>query len=197
MIVKKHIIIHIFLVLFLFPTIVAGNVSNVWEEFVKKPNSLNYKMCEDQIQKAIGSYQDIDNIVKINLIKRYDLFGKFLALLEKGNIFAVRLGFQLLPFTDGASKEDLSIALGRTLKHDPELFLTLLIKYDVSIEDIEGILLNYGDEYVDDDAKRISETQMRIEKIEQVRDKDLAAIKEKCLRILAEYKKRLVNYQAR
>ena len=112
----------------------------------------------------------------------------------EGNAYAIDLGFQLRSLTDGGEQEDLDVSLGKNIRTNPTMFLTMVNKYDMRRQkDTDTIFLNYGDEFVDDIDKQIEETDMRIKALRKVKIQKLQSIKHYVINILHNHKKMLAE----
>jgi hypothetical protein len=168
----------------------GGNVKNIWATFVLEPNKANYQICQKQIDDSLsGKYEPLKSPTYIQLMEN-KLIGKFLKLIESGNSYAADLCFQFYPLFYGHAElqEFFDIHLGKLIKKDPQLFLKLFKKYVYKnkkyISDADGLLLNYGDEFVDKFKKQIRETQERIEALKRVKGENYKEVRDYCIEIL-------------
>jgi hypothetical protein len=169
-------------------------MDNIWVKFVNEPNEANYTVCQQQIKDSLyGEYERFKSPTYLDLMQDY-LLGKVTDLIKKGNIYATHLGFQFYPLFRGNAEviEFLNIALGKWIKKDPESFLMLLKLYTERYENnpyhLEGILGNYGDEFVDKLDRLLQETQERIEALQKVQKEDLKELRNQCIKSLKELK---------
>jgi len=162
---------------------------NIWLKFTRQPNEANYRQCQDLVNDSLtGPYEKYHSPAFTSLMADHAL-GALLDLTEAGNSYAAHLCFQIYPlFYPGYPNilEDLDISCGKFLKKDPVTFLTLLKTYVIDGKkevyyDLNGILGNYGEEFVDDSEKKLQETEERIKALESVDRKDLIDIQNKCL----------------
>jgi hypothetical protein len=172
---------------------VSQAAENTWLEFVHEPNEANYNRCRDLVNGSLTGFYEQYQSPAFTSLMADDALGKLLTLSEDGNIYAAHLCFQIYPlFYPGYPNilEHLDISLGKFIKKEPESFLVLLKTYVINGKcdglDFDGILLNYGDEFVDNFEKSLQETKERIRALESVERKDLIYIKNKCLQILIQ-----------
>lgn len=175
------------LILFLFHSIVIGMSDVNCNYFLRNPNKKNYSKCRETISAALKNRKNIP------IISDDVEFKDFLVLLNKKKEYAVKLGFVLYKISDGAMAEELAVNLGKVINYNPRLILQLFIDENLSDEDMRAILLNYGDEYVDDLEKQQEETLKRIKNIESVKDKKINNIAKKCILLLKEQKEQIEN----
>lgn len=172
----------------LYASISCGHGKNIWEEFVKNPSEINYRLCKSQIEQL----ERKDEIVK-QLINNVQIYRKYLNLVETGDLYALELAFQLQDIiAPGGNLEDIYIAMGKTINLIPEHFLYLADKYKPNNESLSSILLMYGDEYVDNIDKTIKETELRIASLSKVTNEKLINIKNISIAKLTDNKKSLL-----
>lgn len=172
---------------FIFIPSLSFSAENVWKEFIKNPNSTNYEECKKQVIDSQSIlYKEFSSPIYKSLFNDYGLYLKLMGLIEEGNEHAVKLGFQFHNQTNSSLKELLNVALGKNIIRNPELFLKSLRSYrhNFSEDDYYGLLLNYGDDFVDKKKESINETKRRISSLESVSSPDLKGIKDKCITVL-------------
>jgi len=111
-----------------------------------------------------------------------DYFREVTRLAYAGNQTAAEIMFRLslLVCSDGEHSEAMDIALGKLIRPQPAMFLSLLNKSAIS--DLDGILGNLGESFVDQSSKSIEELQLRYDALASV--KNAPAIQQKCLKQL-------------
>jgi hypothetical protein len=108
----------------------------------------------------------------------------FRAAVAVGDRASVRALFAL--DADGAAAEDKDIVLGGLIRVHPRLFLQELRRsgHGNCRPCLEGILGNLGDEFVDRFAAQAEELGKRRQALLSVADKDLAPLRDACIRVL-------------
>jgi len=185
----------ILFLIFCHSYLLANTSDTAWSLFVNVPNSDNYEKCSRMINDSLnGPYPKNVHGEKTNtpihnkLFSDYNLYAKYLKLVRAANPYAVNLAFQLYPLTDGAVSEDLFGATSMIVKKKPELFLSMLKKYNIE----EPILIDKFvsslpvDEFVDRTDKRIVEIEKRIEALKTVNKSDLIAFRDQCIEQLTK-----------
>lgn len=167
--------------------------NHTWNAFITNPDQNTYEECSKEIEKSLsGKHEKFASPVYIALMRSY--IGKVLNLVENGNKYAAHLTLQFYPLFWGNPEmhEFIDISLGKLIKENPELFLEIIKKYyNVSIKDfyqLNSILGNYGEEFVDNFEKKLKETVERIVVLKQVKNKALIDVRNKCIRLLTERK---------
>ena len=105
---------------------------------------------------------------------------------EAGDRMAIRKLFELAPYSDGAAAEDIDVALGRTIRNHPQLFLEELRRSSSATCDrcFPGLVGNTGDELVDRFDDQAKELTQRRKALASVNKKSLADLRKKLLRVL-------------
>jgi len=167
--------------------------NNLWKMFNNNPNKRNYNVCLQQIQET----KDLPINDKTQLYRQLIIekeIGNFLKLVESGNKYAADLCFNLFPPFKGHVQyiEVFNISIGKLIKNNTELFLSLLSEYDNKIigkyTSFDGLLGSYGSEFVDKTEKKIEETNKRIECLNEIKNSKYKHLINKCLEY---YNKRL------
>jgi hypothetical protein len=191
--ITKHLTLLIFVSPFLFPPAGFANF-NPWSDFVKNPGQITYEICRQQVIESLSAKGDYSSSTTVRELLEGHLIGRLLRLVEEGNAYAGHLVFQLYPLFTGYPDltETFGISLGKLIKKDPELFLSLLERYlprDKSRKYVMGgILANYGDNFVDESEKQVQETQERIAALRKVREANLEKIRDECVDLLKRHK---------
>ena len=94
---------------------------------------------------------------------------------------AVRLAFRLRERADGVSGETLDILLGRLIRVSPTLFLEELASVRSRLHRLDGLVGNFGPEYVDRTEAAALESQLRIAALQSVRGARLRAVRDQCV----------------
>ena len=108
-----------------------------------------------------------------------------LALLSvqvlSGDREAVDLAFRLLQHSDGHGAETLDIMLGRLIRVRPRLFLQALMVVRPHLSRLDGVVGNFGGEYVDRFDAQKYEARQRIRALRGVSDPVLQALRDECI----------------
>jgi hypothetical protein len=100
---------------------------------------------------------------------------------------AIDLGFRLIPELDGALAESMDIALGRLIRANPRLFLEHLKANRSLVNGLEGLVGNFGEEYVDRESAHVFETNKRINALRSVTDPGLREVRDECIQALRRH----------
>jgi hypothetical protein len=192
----KRSVINQILVAFLFCSLASAveKGGTIWTAFVLKPNASNYEICQMQINDSLsGKYKALHSPTYLQLLEN-DSVWKLLELIDRGNRYAAELCFQFYPLFYGHSElqEFFNIHLGRLIKTDPEFFLKSFKEYVYKNSkytyDVNGLLGNYGDEFVDNPNKQLGETKKRIESLERIKKEHYMEVRDYCIGILRKRK---------
>jgi len=115
-----------------------------------------------------------------------ELFNTNSRILERqvisGDAESVRLAFRLFSITDAAYTEELDILLGKLIRINPKLFLRELVaNQNLVIGNLEGLLGNEGEEYVDRFKAQCLENSLRRKALQSVTDSLLTRKRDECL----------------
>ena len=187
---KKYDIMQI---LAIFVIINCCSHNNTWKKFNDNPNEQNYTICLQQIKEISVLPISKRTLLHDQLIVKKEIVN-FIKLTENGNEYAVDLCFNLYTVLKNHVEliELFDITLGKLINSDTELFLKLLHKYYNEIVGkytcLEGLLGNYGDEYVDETFMQIEETNNRIESLSKIKNNEFNQLIKECIEY---YNKRL------
>jgi transcriptional regulator len=103
-----------------------------------------------------------------------------------GDRESIRQLFQLFQRSDGAVTEAIDIALGRTIRRAPKVFLEELQRSGIKASDhfLGGLLCNLGDPFVDRFKAQTVELKKRRAALLTVKDKPLLQLRDICVRRL-------------
>lgn len=166
--------------------IASGNDEDVWEVFVGDPSEPNFRRCEVEIRDSLsGNYEQFKSPTIRHLMRNN--LGEVLALVESGNAYASELCFQFYPLFSGYPniQEHIDVARGRLIRMNPSLFLKLVSQYEKPFENssnLDNLVGNYGDEFVDQWGKKRKETLDRIEALSHVPNYE--GVKSRCIQSL-------------
>jgi len=116
--------------------------------------------------------------------------------IQAGDQKSLREGLLLLPMTDGALGEDLTIALGRTIRPYAARFLEALAAGG-PIARLDALVGSLGGEFVDKFGLQLIELEARKQALLKVRDPKLQRARALCLSALDEQIKVLQRLESR
>lgn len=99
---------------------------------------------------------------------------------------AVEIGFKMYAIVDGGFKEDVGADLGKLITLDAKLFLQELKKHRLLVQNLDGIVCNYGQVSVDRKDLQMEEMDNRMRLLVNVNDPDLEDVKAECLKALMD-----------
>jgi hypothetical protein len=107
---------------------------------------------------------------------------------EAGDRMAIRKLFELYQYSDGAVSEDIDVALGRTIRKHPQLFLEELNRSGRANCErcLPSLVGNTGEELVDRLQAQVKELDKRKNALKAVHQKSLEKLRDKLVRILNE-----------
>lgn len=159
-------------------TTVEDKIVQAWQRYVKSSSSANAHTVYDLLSS-------VDHH-KFNI--QTQLFEENLSILERrvitSNRNSVRLAFLLFTVSDGDFSEELDIMLGKLIRLNPNLFLQELKAHREIVARIDALVGNFGPEFVDKEEDQKKEAELRIAALKSVRKKELADVKDECVRAL-------------
>ena len=152
-----------------------------WDNYIAQPTHEN----------AIKVYQQLPNEVLTKnspgeqlINKMYEDWPHLSKKIVAGNEDAIKIGFKLYAIVDGGFKEDVGADLGKLITINATLFLQELKKHRQLVQNLEGIVCNYGEGYIDNKELQMEETDRRMRLLVNVTDPDLEDVKSECLKAL-------------
>ncbi len=161
-----------------------------WNKYMGQPTHENAVKVYRQLPDKVMGKDLPDERLTNKIFEDWDKIGK---KISTGNKDAIQIGFKLFTIADGAFQEDLGIDLGRLIVINPKLFLQELRSHRHLIVSLEGLVGNYGEEFVDQKELQLKETEKRIKSLETVNDSALASARTECLKELKDKSNRLGN----
>jgi len=158
------------LVLILLPS--TGMTAEIWTVFINSPTQSNYNRCVDAIYSDFKDKRSIDDkcITCNDLFDSTQKLDSFLKLVDAGNRYALDLSVKLIRFADGSVKEDICISIGKNIVGHSATFIKVLKDNKTSNEDIKCMVTTLGEEFADNDRKRIQEINLRINAVRKKMD---------------------------
>src|SRR5262249_6383148 len=122
-----------------------------WERYLLQPTSANARLVDRIAYSESGvSPADIERDLQLLAIQ-----------VISSDAEAVGLAFRLRARADGHVGEALDIMVGRLIRVNPRLFLTVLDSQAGPIERLDSLVANFGDEFVDREAAQQYEASRR------------------------------------
>ena len=81
--------------------------------------------------------------------------------------------------------------IGKLITINPKLFLQELINHRQSLVHLDGLLGNYGTEFVDSFKQSLIETEKRINSLKKINELSLNKVRDECLENLEIFKQTL------
>ena len=101
---------------------------------------------------------------------------------------SLKLAFRLFTIADKEMQESLVKIIGYLLRFNTRLFLQELQNHEQLVPDLEQLLCSFRLSAPDDKAQQNLEKNIRLKALSYIEDKDLKAIRKKCIKILNKVK---------
>jgi hypothetical protein len=156
-----------------------------WDDYITQPTHENAMKVYEQLPNEVLN-KGLPGERLIN--KMYESWPHVSKKIVSGNEDAVGIGFKLYAIVDGGFKEDVGADLGKLITINAKLFLQELKKHRQLVQNLDGIVCNYGEAYVDQKELQMEETDRRMRLLVNVNDPDLEDMKSECLKALMNKK---------
>lgn len=156
-----------------------------WDNYIAQPTHENAVEVYKQLPNKLLT-KDFPGERLVN--KMYEGWPHLSKKIVAKNKDAVQIGFKLYAIVDGGFKEDVGADLGKLITLDAELFLQELKRHRQLIQNLSGIVCNYGQEYIDKKELQLEEKDTRMRLLVNVKKPDLEDVKAECLKALMDEK---------
>lgn len=158
------------------------NIIHRWDIYCLKPSSKNAQIINNALTNIKDTtFTEHQRQALGNMYNKINILAKRISLCDSE---AIKMAFLLYPYIDGSFAEEIDIYLGKVIIKNPYLFLKMLSRYENKVKNINGLLGNLGEEYIDNECKSKKEIKLRIKALTRVRDKKYNNIRHKCLEYL-------------
>lgn len=163
-----------------------SNLGKAWEEFAAKPGP-------DTAVKVYELLPDGKSAQEVELQTEVrELIAKKLHTLESriyaGDREALKLAFRLFTIADVELQKSLIKIVGYLLRFNTRLFLEELANHEDLVPDLELLVCSFRLSAPDDAAQQKLEKNIRLKALGYIEDRNLKAIKKKCIKILKKVK---------
>lgn len=156
-----------------------------WDKYIAQPTHENAVEVYKQLPNELLT-KDLPEVRLVN--KMYEGWPHLSKKIAVGNKDAIEIGFKLYAIVDGGFKEDVGADLGKLITLDAKLFLQELKKHRHLVQNLDGIVCNYGQEYADRKDLQIEEKDNRMRLLVNVSDPNLEEVKAECLKVFMDEK---------
>lgn len=164
----------------------SSRLGETWNEYIANPGKETAIEVYKLLPARKGSRQ-----VQIQEEVREMIF-KNLHVLEshiyRGEGNALKVGFRLFAIADSKMEASLVKIIGYLLRYNTKLFLKELKNHEVLVPDLNQLVCSFQLNNANDTAKLELERNIRLKALGYVDDKELKAIKRKCIKVLKKLK---------
>lgn len=169
---------------FIFLTAGIAYGENHCDLFFSKGTLDDYKDCEVYLTKGSNVQKYISGLYTEGDIR----FKRLRDGIRAGNERYISLAFLIRSYADGAMLEDINIAIGSSFPQKTSYILSMFVKYKLNESSLKGILLNTGENLVDNFQGQVDELNRRIAALDRISNKKMAGIKKRSKKILEDEK---------
>ncbi len=123
--------------------------------------------------------------IKEKFIKNFNVLE---SRIYGGERNSLKLAFRLFTIADKEMQESLVKIIGYLLRFNTRLFLQELQNHEQLVPDLEQLLCSFRLSVPDDKTQQNLEKNIRLKALSYIEDKDLKAIRKKCIKILNKVK---------
>ena len=169
----------IYLILMFAAPILGASEITAWERYLDRPTSENAQ-----------AVRNISYTEKSETRERlYDDLALLAVQIVSSNHESVRLAYRLRSRADGHLAETIDVMLGRLIRVNPHLFLTVLEEYRSTIVRLDSLVGNFGMVFLDREGAHRYEARRRRDSLLTVGDVKLVAVRDECVALLIDDEK--------
>ncbi len=164
----------------------SSNLGKTWEEYITNPG----KEAAIRIYELLPAMK-VSRQIQVQEEVREMIF-KNLNILEsqiyRGERNALKVGFRLFTIADSKMEASLVKIIGYLLRYNTNLFLEELKNHEVLVPDLDQLVCSFQLNEAGDTVQQKLERNIRLKALGYVENKELKAMKKKCIRILKNLK---------
>jgi hypothetical protein len=164
----------------------SSNLEKTWKEFIANPGKETASSVYALLPARIGSQK-----VQVQEEVREMIFNTLHVLesqIYSGEANALKVAFRLFTIADSKMETSLVKIIGYLLRYDTKLFLTELQEHEHLVPNLDLLVCSFQLTSPNDNAQQKLEKNIRLKALGYVEDKELKAIKKKCIKILDKLK---------
>ncbi len=164
----------------------SSNLEKTWNEFIANPSKETARSVYALLPARIGSRK-----AQVQEEVREMIFNTLHALesqIYRGEEDALKVAFRLFTIADSKMETSLIKIIGYLLRYDTKLFLTELQEHEHLVPNLDLLVCSFQLSSPNDKAQQKLEKNIRLKALSYVEDKELKAIKKKCIKILDKLK---------
>jgi hypothetical protein len=167
-------------------TIDSSNLDKTWKEFVANPGKETALKVYGLLPARKGS-----RTVQVQEEVREMIFNTLHSLesrIYRGEEDSLKVAFRLFTIADSKMETSLVKIIGYLLRYDTRLFLKELQEHEHLVPNVDLLVCSFQLSSPNDTARQKLEKNIRLKALSYIEDKELKAIKKKCIKILNKLK---------
>lgn len=164
----------------------SPNLDKTWKEFIANPGKETALKVYSLLPARKGSRK-----VQVQEEVREMIFNSLHALesqIYRGEENALKVAFRLFTIADSKMETSLVKIIGYLLRYDTKLFLKELQSHEHLVPNLDLLVCSFQLSSPNDNAQQKLEKNIRLKALSYVEDKELKAIKKRCIKILNKLK---------
>jgi len=164
----------------------SPNLEKTWKEFIANPGKETAIKVYGLLPARKGSRK-----VQVQEEVREMIFNTLHALesqIYRGEENALKVAFRLFTIADSKMETSLVKIIGYLLRYDTKLFLRELQSHEDLVPNLDLLVCSFQLSSPNDNAQQKLEKNIRLKALGYIEDKELKAIKKKCIKILNKLK---------
>jgi hypothetical protein len=167
-------------------TLDMANLGSVWDEYIANPGGETALRVYQLLPANRGPRRiQLPAEVKEKIVTKFNVLESQIYAGERN---ALKLAFRLFTIADNEMRESLVKIIGYLLRFNTRLFLQELQNHLELVPDLEQLLCSFRLSAPGDKAQQKLEKNIRLKALGYIEDKDLKAIKKRCIKILKKAK---------
>lgn len=167
-------------------TLDMANLGSVWDQYIANPGGETALRVYQLLPANRGPRRiQLPAEVKEKIVKNFNVLE---SQIYSGERNALKLAFRLFTIADNEMQESLVKIIGYLLRFNTRLFLQELQNHEELVPDLEQLLCSFRLSAPGDKAQQNRSKNIRLKALGYIEDKDLKALKKRCIKILKKAK---------
>jgi hypothetical protein len=164
----------------------SSNLDKTWKEYITNPGEETaIKVYELLPARKIPRQIQVQEEVREMIFKNLNILE---SQIYRGEQNALKVAFRLFTIADSKMETSLVKIIGYLLRYNTKLFLEELKNHEVLVPDLDQLVCSFQLNEAGDTVHLKLEKNIRLKALGYIENKELKAMKKKCIRILKNLK---------